>query len=154
MSSTMDFSKPFLAKIDLAAFKIACRFSSERLRAFFVDLYNSRRLKCDPTGGASNLVIPAGPRSCAEIIASQPRVIRVDGFLGGNTNAISGDFSFGISGTLFENGEPVAAVSEMNISGDLFSLLSRFQEAASDTWRWGAWRSPSLLFDDIQFSGT
>jgi PmbA protein len=124
------------------------------LRSFFIDLYNSRRLKCAPTGGASNLVIPAGERSCDDIIASQKRIIRVDGFLGGNTNAISGDFSFGISGTLFEDGEPVAAVSEMNISGDLFSLLDCFQEAASDTWKWGAWRSPSLLFDGIQFSGT
>ena len=124
------------------------------LRSFFVDLYNSRRLKCAPTGGASNLVIPAGERSPADIIAALPRVIRVDGFLGGNTNAITGDFSFGISGTLFENGEPVAAVSEMNISGDLFTLLGQFQEAASDTWRWGAWRSPSLLFDGVQFSGT
>ena len=88
------------------------------------------------------------------MIASLPRVIRVDGFLGGNTNAITGDFSFGISGTLFEDGEPVAAVSEMNISGDLFTLLSQWQEAASDTWTWGSWRSPSLLFDGVQFSGT
>ncbi|MDG1477961.1 MAG: TldD/PmbA family protein [Myxococcota bacterium] len=124
------------------------------LRSFFVSLYNSRRLKCAPTAGASNLVIPAGTRSPAEMIASLPRVIRVDGFLGGNTNAITGDFSFGISGTLFEGGEPVAAVSEMNISGDLFTLLSQWQEAASDTWTWGSWRSPSLLFDGVQFSGT
>jgi PmbA protein len=124
------------------------------LRSFFIDLYNSRRLKCAPTGGASNLVIPAGDRSPDDIIASLPRLIRVDGFLGGNTNAITGDFSFGVSGTLFEGGEPVAAVSEMNISGDLFTLLSQWQEAASDTWVWGSWRSPSLLFDGIQFSGT
>ncbi|MFT5679995.1 MAG: PmbA protein [Myxococcota bacterium] len=124
------------------------------LQSFFIDLYNSRRLKCAPTAGASNLVIPSGTRSPADMIASLPRVIRVDGFLGGNTNAITGDFSFGVSGTLFENGEPVAAVSEMNISGDLFTLLSQWQEAASDTWVWGSWRSPSLLFDGIQFSGT
>ena len=125
------------------------------LKSFFISLYNARRLDCAPSsGGASNLIIPAGSRSPAEMIAALPRVIRVDGFLGGNTNGITGDYSFGISGTLFENGEPVAAVSEMNISGDLFSLLEKWQEAASDTWRWGAWRSPSLLFDGIQFSGT
>ncbi len=26
-------------------------------------------------------------------------------------------------------------------------------EAADDTWTHGSWRTPSLLFDDVQFSG-
>ena len=125
------------------------------LRMFFLDLYNARRLQQAPTtAGASNLVIPPGDQSPAALLAGSGPCIRVEGFLGGNASATTGDFSFGVSGTLLENGQPVRAVSEMNISGSLFDLLDRYQTAADDVWTYGAWRVPSLLFDDIQFSGT
>jgi hypothetical protein len=39
------------------------------------------------------------------------------------------------------------------VSGDLFGLLQRYVGAANDTWTFGSWRTPSLVFDDIQFSG-
>lgn len=124
------------------------------LKMFFLSVYNSRRLGVPgTTGGASNLVIPAGDRGPAALAADRGRVIRVDGFLGGNSNASTGDFSFGIQGALLEDGRPVRALSEMNVSGDLFGLLERYVEAADDTWTHGSWRTPSLLFDDIQFSG-
>ena len=95
-----------------------------------------------------------GKRSPIEIARSLPKAIRVEGFLGGNANPTSGDFSFGIHGTLLENGEPVQSLSEMNISGNLFELLDNYVESANDSWRFGAWRVPTLRFDNIQFSGT
>ena len=125
------------------------------LQMYFLGVYNARRLKMAPTtGGASNLVVPPGARTEAEIQAGLKRAIRVEGFLGGNSNATSGDFSYGILGTLIEDGQPVRPVSEMNVSGNLFELLDRFVEAASEPWIYSSWRVPSLLFDDIQFSGT
>ena len=42
----------------------------------------------------------------------------------------------------------------MNVSGNIGELLMSFQEAASDVWRWSSVRTPSLLFDGVQFSGT
>lgn len=124
------------------------------LKTFFLNVYNARRLGVAPTtGGTSNVVVPAGSRSPEALAASLPRAIRVDGFLGGNSNATTGDFSFGILGALLENGQPVTPVSEMNVSGDLFGLLERFVEAADDPWVYSTWRCPTLLFDDIQFSG-
>jgi PmbA protein len=124
------------------------------LKMFFISVYNSRRLGMPgTTGGASNLVIPAGDRSPTALAADRGRVIRVDGFLGGNSNASTGDFSFGIQGALLEDGAPVRALSEMNVSGDLFGLLERFVAAADDPWTHGSWRTPTLLFDDVQFSG-
>lgn len=125
------------------------------LQSFFLSLYNARRLEMAPTtSGASNLVIPPGAQTPEALLGDLERCIRVEGFLGGNSSSITGDFSFGITGTLFENGSPVRPVSEMNVSGNLFTLLERWQAAANDVWTFGAWRSPSLLFDDIQFSGT
>jgi PmbA protein len=125
------------------------------LKTFFIDVYNGRRLKRSPTtGSASNIVVPPGSRSVEELASELPKAILVDGFLGGNSNPTTGDFSFGIRGALLENGERVAAVSEMNVSGNILSLMERYTTAASDPWLLGSWRTPTLLFDDVQFSGT
>jgi len=125
------------------------------LQAFFISVYNSRRLKKPvTTGNSANLIVPEGSRSPMAILKSLPKAIRVDGFLGGNANPLTGDFSFGVNGILFEHGEPVQGISEMNISGNLFTLLPKWKESANDAWRYGSCRSPSLLFDNVQFSGT
>jgi PmbA protein len=124
------------------------------LKMFFVSVYNGRRLGVPTTtGGASNLVIDPGTDSPDALMAAHPIAIRVDGFLGGNTNPSTGDFSFGIQGALLEHGKPTRALSEMNVSGDLFGLMQRYVAAANDPWTFGSWRTPSLVFDDIQFSG-
>ncbi|MGB0637988.1 MAG: metallopeptidase TldD-related protein, partial [Myxococcota bacterium] len=124
------------------------------LQTWLIDVYHSRRLKREPTvSDISNLVVPAGARSPAEILAERDWVIVVDGFLGGNSNPTTGRYSFGIRGTLYEGGSPISPVSEMNITGSIFDLLDGFAEAANDTWTNGACRSPSLLFDAVQFSG-
>ena len=125
------------------------------LQTFFVDLYHSRKLDCEPTtGGTSNVVIPAGVRTPQAIARDLPKAFRVTSFLGGNTSSSSGDFSFGIRGQLLEYGQPVQNVSEMNISGNIRDLLGNFSEAASDTWHWSSMRVPTLVFDGVQFSGT
>ncbi len=125
------------------------------LQMFFVDVYNARRMGVPvTTGGASNLVIAPGARSPTALVADAPRAIRVDGFLGGNTNATTGDFSFGIHGALLERGEVIQNLSEMNVAGNIFELLSHYVAAADDPWTFSAWRCPSLLFDAVQFSGT
>ena len=124
------------------------------LQHWLINVYYGRNLEQAPTtGGTSNLVVPAGARSCAEILNDVGWAIHVDGFLGGNSNPATGRYSFGIRGTLFENGEPVKPISEMNISGSIFDLMAGFVEAADDPWLFGSCRSPSLLFDAVQFSG-
>jgi PmbA protein len=124
------------------------------LQTWFLDLYNARRLKRPPTvGSTSNLIVAPGGRTPEAILGDTAWAIHVDGFLGGNSNPATGRFSFGIRGTLWEQGQPVAPVSEMNITGSIFDLLDGFLEAADDPWHTGACRSPSLLFDAVQFSG-
>jgi PmbA protein len=125
------------------------------LRSYFIDVHSSRRMAARPTtGSASNLVIAQGDRTPASILAELPSAMHIEGFLGGNSNPASGDFSLGVHGTLYERGEAVASVSEMNLSGTLFELLGAFLEAADDTWRFGSCRTPTLLFGPMQFSGT
>ena len=124
------------------------------LQCYLLNQYYARKLGLEPTtGGTSNLVIPPGPRSPQAIAADLPKAIRVESFLGGNANSTTGDFSFGIRGTFLEHGEPTSSVSEMNIAGNLFELYERYAEAADDVRLYGTSRVPSVLFDDIQFSG-
>ncbi len=125
------------------------------LQTWLLDVYYGRRLKRPPTtGGTSNLVVAPGSRSVQEILADRDWVIRVEGFLGGNSNPATGRYSFGIHGTLFKNGEVAAAVSEMNITGSIYDRLGNFVEAATDVYTASSCRSPSLLFDAVQFSGS
>ena len=81
------------------------------------------------------------------------RGILVNGFIGGNSNSNTGDFSVGITGTLFEGGEPAQAVAEMNIAGNHLELWNRLAEAANDTWAYSSWRLPGLVFTDVVVSG-
>ena len=124
------------------------------LQTWLINVYYGRKLAMDPTtSSTSNLVVPSGTMSPTELIADLPWTIHVDGFLGGNSNPATGKYSFGIRGTLYEKGEAVAPISEMNITGSIFDLLEGYVGAANDPWNSGACRSPSLLFDAVQFSG-
>ncbi len=127
---------------------------SGMLKGFFVDWYYSRKLGWEPTtGGTSNLLIPAGRRSMEEIMKDLGRGIVITGFLGGNSNSTTGDFSVGISGQMFDGGKPAGAVAEMNIADNHLSFWPKLMEAANDAWEYGSWRMPSLVFRDVVVSG-
>lgn len=124
------------------------------VKEFLVDWYYSRKLGWEPTsGGTSNLVIPPGKRSVKEIMKDLGRGIYITGFIGGNSNSTTGDTSVGINGHLFENGELVQPVAEMNIAGNHLEFWKNLVEVANDPWEYSSWRMPSLVFQDIVVSG-
>ncbi len=124
------------------------------LKEFFVDWYYGRKLGWEPTtAGPSNLVIPPGSRSVAQIMKDLGRGILVNGFIGGNANSTTGDFSVGITGHLFENGEPTQAIAEMNLAGNSLELWGNLVEVANDPWPYSAMRMPSLAFKDLVVAG-
>lgn len=125
------------------------------LNSYYIDVYYGRRLGMDPTTGSrSNWIVPPGERSWQELTRGYDKAILVNSFLGGNNNGITGDFSFGIRGLLIENGEISAPLSEMNVSGNLLELLPKLAAVANDPWKWSGTRSPTLIFEDVDFSGT
>lgn len=129
-------------------------FDAGVLKEFFVDWYYSRKLGWEPTtGGASNLLIPPGQRSVEEIMKDLGRGILVTGFLGGNSNSTTGDFSVGISGQRFDGGQPVGAVAEMNIADNHLTFWSKLAEVANDPWPFSSLRTPSLVFHDVVVAG-
>jgi PmbA protein len=79
--------------------------------------------------------------------------ILVTGFIGGNSNSTTGDMSIGIVGELFEKGESVQAVAEMNVADNHLKLWRRLAEVANDPYPYSATRTPSLVFTDVVVSG-
>lgn len=124
------------------------------LQQYYLGVYYARKLGMPvTTGGRSNWILPVGTRSWREIAAEHGKVIFVNGFLGGNNNAATGDFSFGIQGVLLEGGVPTRPVSEMNVSGNTLTIFHQLVEAANDPWTFSSVITPSLVFTDVQFSG-
>ncbi len=130
-------------------------FENGVLRNFFVDTYYAKKLEMDPTtGGSSNIVIPPGTKSLCELIADIDRGILVSGFIGGSANPTTGDFSQGVWGTLIENGTLTQPVAEMNVSGNNNDLWKRLIAVGSDPYPYSTTLTPSLVFEDVQFSGS
>ncbi len=124
------------------------------LKDFYIDWYYGRKLGWEPTSGsASNVVIPPGKRSVEEIMKDLGRGILITGFIGGNSNATTGDTSIGIIGRLFEKGRPVQSVAEMNIADNHLKLWERLVEVGNDPWPYSFWRTPSLVLADVVVSG-
>lgn len=125
------------------------------LRSYDLNVYYARKLGMEPTsGGRSNWVVTPGEQSWQDICRAWPKAILVTSFLGGNSNSSTGDFSFGIRGVLLEHGEPSRSLSEMNVSDNTLGLFKRLVAVADDPWPWSSVRSPTLIFDDVPFSGS
>jgi PmbA protein len=130
-------------------------FEGGVLRSYFVDTYYGKKLKIAPTtGGSSNLVWALGPKSQAELVAEVKDGMLVTGFLGGNSNGTTGDFSLGVQGFRIRNGQIAEPVSEMNISGNHLELWKRLAAVGNDPYLYSSMRTPTLVFDGVQFAGT
>ncbi|HSW40002.1 MAG TPA: TldD/PmbA family protein [Acidobacteriota bacterium] len=124
------------------------------LNEFYVDWYYSRKLDREPTTGSpTNLIIPPGRRSPADIMKDIGRGILITGFIGGSSNSTTGDFSVGIIGQLFEEGVLVHAVSEMNIADNHLRFWRRLREVANDPYPYSNEMLPSLVFGEVVVSG-
>ncbi|HUU45466.1 MAG TPA: TldD/PmbA family protein [Acidobacteriota bacterium] len=124
------------------------------LKSYYVDCYYGRKLGMEPTiAGPTNMVFAYGDKSLEELVAQMQRGILITGFIGGNSNSTTGDFSLGIIGTYVENGQRVRPVNEMNISGNLTDALNNLVAMGNDPWVYSSLRRPSMHFRDIQFSG-
>jgi PmbA protein len=125
------------------------------LKTYFIDTYNAAKLNMEPTVSSSSIVnFDLGTRSHEQILASIDKGIWVTGFNGGNSNSSTGDFSFGIEGFLIEKGKLSKPVNEMNITGNLLTLWNNILEIGNDPRLNSSIRVPSLLFKDVDFSGT
>lgn len=122
---------------------------------YFVDTYYGKKLGWAPTtGGTSNLLFDGGAGDQASLCKAMGDGILVTGFLGGNTNSSTGDYSLGVQGFRVRGGAIAEPVSEMNIAGNLLDLWQRLAAVGADPYPYSSARTPTLVFDGVQFAGT
>lgn len=124
------------------------------LKQYYIDNYYGKKLEMEPNSGSStNLVFHYGNQSQEEMIKEIEKGILVTGFIGGNSNDTTGDFSFGVMGQLIEKGQIIQPVNEMNISGNAKEFWKRLVKVGNNPNIYSSWRVPTMFFEDVHFSG-
>lgn len=88
----------------------------------------------------------------AEILGLCGNGILVTDFNGGNCNAATGDFSYGVEGLLFENGKVTAPICNMLITGNIVELWNNLIAAGNDPLDGMSRQVPTVAFKDVNFS--
>jgi PmbA protein len=137
----------------LAARRFAL-FEKGVLRAFYVDNYYGRKLKLAPTTGrSSNLAWGLGSKDRDALVASVGEGLLVTGFIGGNSNETTGDFSLGFNGYRISGGKLGEPISEMNVSGNHLELWKRLVAVGNDPFASSTLRTPTLVLEGVAVAG-
>lgn len=124
------------------------------LQTYYIDTYYARKLGWQPTTGtASNLVFAPGDKDLHALISQVTNGFHVTSWLGGNADATTGDFSYGFRGFRIANGRKTGPVSEMNIAGNFLDLLQNLVAVGNDPNAYSSMRTPTLVFENVAFSG-
>lgn len=124
------------------------------LQRYFISTYYSGKLDMEPTiASPTGICLQNGERNIDEIIANTQHAIYVTGYNGGNSNPTTGDFSFGVEGFLIENGKITKAINEMNITGNFIELWNNVKEVGNDPRLNTSNQIPSMVFENVKFSG-
>jgi PmbA protein len=125
-----------------------------RLSMYFLNTYYANKMQMKPTISSPSLLsVPMGKGNALSLAGSLKNGIFVTGFIGGNCNTATGDFSYGIEGFRVENGQITHPVNEMVMTGNMLDLWQKLLATADDALNSTAWQIPSLLFDNIEFAG-
>ena len=101
-----------------------------------------------PGSGPSNLYLEAGKRSVETIIAASSRLLVVTELIGQGVNPVTGDYSRGAAGFLYENGEKVGAASEITVASNLIDMFANLEPASDLEFRRGI-DAPSILVPEM-----
>jgi len=125
------------------------------LKNYYIDFYYGLKLGLQPTtASVSNLQFQYGQSDLMQLISNIKEGILVTGFLGGNSNATTGDFSLGILGFRIVRGQIDMPVSELNIAANQKDLWKQLVAVGNDPYPYSSYQTPSLVFDNVQVAGT
>lgn len=124
------------------------------LKNYYIDVYYGKKLGMQPTSGSpSNIIFSTGSRNLDEMIKSLKKGVLITGFIGGNSNGSTGDFSYGIEGYLIMDGKRVHPLNEMNITGNMNNFWFNLKELGNDPTEDSSLKIPSLMFENVDLSG-
>ena len=139
-------------------------FDDGVLTTWLLNTASARQLGMQTTGHASrglagpsgvsthNLHMEAGDRDLAGLMGDAGSGLLVTSMFGPSLNGNTGDWSAGVSGFWFENGEIAYPVSEVTVAGKLPELYLRLQRGSDLEFR-GSFNVPSLMFDAVAIAG-
>ena len=134
------------------------------LTTWLLNLSSAAQLGLKSTGHASrglagpagvsthNLHLAPGALDAAGLRREAGSGLLVTSMFGPSLNANTGDWSAGVSGFWFEDGEIAWPVTEVTVAGNLMQLGARMVPGADLEFR-GSFNSPSLMFDAVAIAG-
>lgn len=131
------------------------------IETYFINTYSANKMGVSPTVESASVPhfsleeFPDNLKNLnhKDMVKLLGKGIMVTGFNGGNCNGLTGDFSYGIEGFYFENGEILFPIREMNISGNIVSLWNNLAMVGNDARTCSRWLIPSLAFENVEFTG-
>ena len=112
----------------------------------------SRGLAGPPGVSPANLTVLPGERDLPELMRDVGTGLLVTSMFGPSLNSNTGDWSIGVSGFWFEDGEEAYPVTEITVAGNLIDIYARLIPGADLEFR-GATNSPSILVPDLAIAG-
>ena len=105
--------------------------------------------------GMHQLVIDAGDASHETLTAGEYIEVTSMAGLHSGANAISGDFSLGVSGFLCKDGKRVQPVRGVTVAGNFYKMLNKIHSIGSESyWNWQrTGLMPSIRFAELAISG-
>jgi PmbA protein len=126
------------------------------LQGYVLDAYSARKLGLATTGnagGVHNLEVEGGEGDFAALLARLGTGLVVTELMGQGVNAVTGDYSRGAAGLWVEGGEPVHAVHEVTIAGNLREMYRGIVAVGADTDLRGGIRTGSILLGEMTIAG-
>lgn len=138
------------------------------LRTFFYDHRSAARDKTESNGRGfrapwtsaprphpTNLFIRPGAKTPEELLAKEKQVFHVKEVMGLHmADPITGEFSLGASGDLYDHGRRQKPVRGVTIAGQMVDLLRNIRAVGNDLAWHGSYGSPSLLISNLSIAGT
>ena len=125
------------------------------IKTYFLNTYIAAKMGMAPTveDATRVKVLPVGGcKTLDELLEATGDCILVTGFNGGNSNPVTGNFSYGIEGFLVRGGKKVHPVRELLITGNFLQLWNNLVATADDARPCLSKLIPSLAFTNVDIS--
>jgi PmbA protein len=113
----------------------------------------SRPISGAPHIMVGNFYLQSGQGTLDELVHEMKEGLLVEDMYVSGMNAVTGDFSFGCSGFLVENGKIAHPVREITIAGNLLELYQNVIAVADDNLWKSSVTSPSILVSRLAVGG-
>jgi PmbA protein len=138
------------------------------LKGYYYDAYTAAKegrkstgnagrpgIKGPPSPEPTNFFLAAGRTPLKDLMAGTPRAFIVQDLLGMHTaDPVTGDFSVGAAGLLWENGAVSRAVKGVTLAGSLPDLLRKVDAVADDLTWLGATGAPTFRVSSLSIGGS